>query len=60
MFSNMYSLKSKENDENCVADSMYTVFWFNKQNEFDSIENNAKIASKNYRYKKLCGKYFFC
>jgi hypothetical protein len=24
-----------ENDENCVAANMYTVFWFNKQNEFD-------------------------
>jgi hypothetical protein len=35
MFSNMYSLISKENDENCVVDNMYTVFWFNKQNEFE-------------------------
>jgi len=24
-----------ENDENCVAANMYTVFWFNKQIEFD-------------------------
>jgi hypothetical protein len=33
----MYSLISKENDENCVVDNMYTVFWFNKQNEFETI-----------------------
>ncbi len=36
MFSNMYSLISKEkNDDNCVVDNMFTVFWFNKQNEFE-------------------------
>ncbi len=31
----MYSTSTDENDENCVAANMYTVFWFNKQNEFD-------------------------
>ncbi len=25
----------RKNDENCVVANMYTVFWFNKQNEFD-------------------------
>jgi|LakMenE18May11ns_1017448.scaffolds.fasta_scaffold8660624_1 hypothetical protein len=39
MFSNMYSLISKENYENCVVDNMYTVFWFNKQNEFGKMLN---------------------
>jgi hypothetical protein len=31
----LYSLISKENYENCVVDNMFTVFWFNKQNEFE-------------------------
>jgi hypothetical protein len=44
MFSNMYSLISKENDENCVVDNMLTVFWFNKQNEFEN-QNNKITAS---------------
>ena len=37
MFSNICSLISRENDENCVVDNMSTVFWFNKQNEFETI-----------------------
>ena len=36
MFSNICSLISRENDENCVVDNMSTVFWFNKQNEFEN------------------------
>jgi hypothetical protein len=31
----MCSLISRENDGNCVVDNMFTVFWFNKQNEFE-------------------------
>jgi hypothetical protein len=25
----------RKNDENCVVANVYTVFWFNKQNEFE-------------------------
>ena len=25
----------RKNDENCVVANMFTVFWFNKQNEFE-------------------------
>ena len=46
MFSNMYSLISKENDENCVVDNMFTVFWFNKQNEFEKV---IKLFEPNFQ-----------
>ena len=29
----------RKNDENCVVANMFTVFWFNKQNEFETIQN---------------------
>jgi hypothetical protein len=45
MFSNICSLISRENDENCVVDNMFTVFWFNKQNEF---ENSGYVVFKIY------------
>ncbi len=41
MCSNMHPLIWKEkNDENCVVTNMYTVFWFNKQNEFEHWQTN--------------------
>jgi hypothetical protein len=27
----------RKNDENCVVANMFTVFWFNKQNEFEIL-----------------------
>ncbi len=38
----------RKNDENCVVANMYTVFWFNKQNEFD-----IQVASQRFIDKKL-------
>ena len=52
MFSNMYSLISKKNDENCVVDNMYTVFWFNKQNEFEEKEEITKPPTKQVPFLK--------
>ncbi len=51
MFSNMYSLISKENDENCVVDNMYTVFWFNKQNEFEIGRKGCGVSDPSDKTK---------
>jgi hypothetical protein len=40
----------RKNDENCVVANMYTVFWFNKQNEFEkqkSWHTKAEETSGN-------------
>jgi hypothetical protein len=46
MFSNLYPLTWKENDENCVVANVYTVFWFNKQNEFETESFSVLIEMK--------------
>ncbi len=43
----------RKNDENCVVADMCTVFWFNKQNEFENILEDARHSSVLY----IC-KYF--
>jgi hypothetical protein len=35
----------RKNYENCVVANMYTVFWFNKQNEFDINNPLQEVSS---------------
>ncbi len=45
MFSISTHWYQKKNDENCVVDNMYTVFWFNKQNEFEHSQHLLLLAA---------------
>jgi hypothetical protein len=62
----------RKNDENCVVANMYTVFWFNKQNEFvNDLDSRFKIPPRikkkfeqivlyfNFRCKKTFQRIFF-